>query len=189
MEIKKILFIFIFVLVSCGGQGTEVLSVQNPNETPKPKKFETVNYNVIIDLPEDWTFIEYSHSVNPGEEAFIDDDVETQIVAYFEKKDLAYFTIFAAKLDEGQSIFDYVRERRPTGDYYYEVADAGGVEATMLLYSQEEPGERDGYVFDLYFAIGDDVLWMRGELLGSEEEQQITEDEFWEMVESIEFET
>lgn len=179
--------IFLF-LVACGA-GTEVVNTPNPNETPPVKKFETPYYSVILEIPEGWTYIDYTTGIEPGEEAFVDSDEETATLAHFSYPDRGYFTIFASHLEEGESLVEYVRDRRSTGDIQITIVESDdGQKGTLAFIDQEEPGPHGGYVLDLYLSVESDVLWMRTELLGTAEEMEDTLEEFFDIVGSAKIE-
>lgn len=190
MEFKKIIsaLLFIFLCVNCGGQGTEVLNTLNPSEAPPQKQFQSIYFEVTFDVPEGWEYIEYNATVTPGNEAFTDISTETETLAYFYKSELANFTVFASQLTEGQDIFSFVRERRPEGEIQSQHAETETVVADMLFYQQEEPGSNGGYVFDLYIAVDDNVLWSRAELTGDDTQNTESWNEFWDIYESVRIE-
>lgn len=192
MEFKKKLrrvilhLIFILSMVHCGGQGTEVVSVPNPIDTaPTTKKFEMGGLEVSLDVPQDWTFIDYTLGTNPGSEAFQDIDPETITVAYFSHGTVGFFTIFSGRLTGSQTLTDYIRQRRPSGDIQIEELASDGQSASLAFFEQEEAGPRGGYLFDIYLEADEEILWMRTELLGSDEERQATWDQFWGIVDTI----
>lgn len=183
---KKIILILFFLFVSCSGQGTEVLNTLNPNETTSGKKFESVYYTVVFDLPEGWDYLDYTDGDEQGDEAFEDTTSEdTETLAYFFKDDLACFTVFASQLADDETILDFVRARRPTGEIQSQEADSNGETATLLFYQQDEIGERGGYVFDLYLNVEDEVLWIRGELTGTYSEREQSWNEIGDFFESV----
>lgn len=184
--ISTILFFLLFF--ACGGQGTEVLNTLNPSEAPMQKQFESIYFNVTFEVPEGWEYIEYNATVTPGDEAFTDISTETETLAYFYKSDLANFTVFASQLNEDQDIFEFVRERRPEGEIQSQHAETETVVADMLFYQQTEPGPNGGYVFDLYIAVDDNVLWSRAEFTGDETQNEESWNEFWDIYESVQVE-
>lgn len=171
-----------FLLAGCGGNGTEVVNTPNPNETPPSKKFDGPYYTVTFEIPEGWTYIDYTTGAEAGAEAFTDDDADTGPMAHFLHLDNGFFTVFSALLDEGETLLDYVRERRPVGDIEIIALESERQRGTLAFFEQEEAGPRGGYLFDVYLAVGLEVLWMRTELLGSGEEMEETWDRFWEIV-------
>ena len=188
MEIKKWLLSILFVTLTACGAGTEVVNTPNPNETPSSKKFENPYYSVVLEIPDGWTYIDYTTDTIPGEEAFSDDDPKTETIAFFSNGDDGFFTIFASLLDEEETLVDYVRERRPSGDLAITVVESERQRGTLAFIDQEEVGPRGGYVFDVYLAIESEILWMRTELLGSGEEMEATWNQFWEIVGSAKIE-
>ena len=189
MELRKIIFICLFGFVACGG-GTEVVNTPNPNETTPVKKFETPYYSVIFEIPEGWTYIDYTTGTQPGEEAFADTDEGTETLAHFSYPEKGYFTVFAARLGETETLVDYIRQRRPMGDIEItEFESDEGQKGTLAFIDQEEPGPREGYVLDLYLAVEADILWMRTELLGSSaEEMEKTLEDFFDILGSAKIE-
>lgn len=199
MEIKRILYLSafafcLFTFPACGGNGTEVASVPNPNDTPTPgkKKFETPYYTLSIDVPEGWTFIEYTVNVHAGSEGFKDiADPDTEAAAYFEKSSLGYFTVFASEITAGETLVDYIRRRRPAGeiqDIQIGTFKDTGEPAYGYFYLDTVPGPNAGVVFDLYLESEVQIVWMRTELIGTADEMEQTFTEFEAMVNSVEIE-
>lgn len=199
MEIRRILPVLAFALClftfpACGGNGTEVASVPNPSDTPMPgkKKFETPYYTLSIDVPEGWTFIEYTVNVHAGSEGFKDiADPNTEAAAYFEKSGLGYFTVFASEIAAGETLVDYIRLRRPDGeiqDIQIGTLRDTGEPVFGYIYVDTNPGPNTGVVFDLYMENEGQIVWMRTELIGTLDEIEQTFTEFEAMVNSIEIE-
>jgi hypothetical protein len=190
----RLIIFLLLCLIGCGGggSGTEVLNTPNPGESAggtTEKKFESLVFDVTLELPEDWEYIEYDDDTEPGNEAFEVDEDDAYTIAYLEKTDLAFFTIFAAELEGDEDIFDYVYRMRPEVEgVQYQTSEVDGVTAYLVFYQQEDDGERGGDVVDLYLEVDGVVLWARGELTGSQDEREEAWDEFWEIYESAEVE-
>ncbi|MDO8519254.1 MAG: hypothetical protein Q7T11_03720 [Deltaproteobacteria bacterium] len=185
MELKKWIILFTVMCGACGG-GTEVVSVANPNDgIPPPKKFQAPFYEVILDIPEDWNYIEYDEETLAGDEAFDDGDPETTTVASFTHGDVGFFTVFSDQLNTSESLENYIRSRHPSGTITIEeVQSKDGQTGYLSFFDPDQPGPRGGFFFDTYLSLGNDVLWMRTELLGSESVMQSTWEDFWGIVES-----
>lgn len=189
MELKVRITTVIFLFLVACGSGTEVVNTPNPNETPPVRKFDSPYFSVILQIPEGWTYIDYTTGIEPGEEAFVDAGEDTATLAHFSYPDRGYFTIFASHMDEGLSLVDYVRQRRPTGDIQITIVESEeGQKGTLAFIDQEEPGPRGGYVLDLYLDVESDVLWMRTELLGTAEQMEETLEQFFDIVETAKIE-
>ena len=142
-------------------------------------------------MPDDWEYIEYDGDTQPEDEAFEVDDEDTLTLAYLEKTDLAFFTVFAAELDDDEDVFDYILSIRTDideDDLQYQTATVDGQTAYLVFYQQEEEGERGGDIVDLYLSMEGIVLWARGELTGTNEERNDAWDEFWDIYQSAEIE-
>lgn len=185
MEMRRAFFILMVVmgLTGCSGQGTEVVSPPNPSEVPILQKIETLLYEVTMTLPSGWSFQEFGPGVTPSSETFQDGDSDTVTVALFEK-DLSDFTIFYSEMATGETLEEFVRERRPVGEIQLETMEEGSV----ALFNQEEQGPEGGFVIDLYIAVEQTVLWMRAEAVGTPQQQETILNEFFQViVPSIDF--
>lgn len=185
--IKKFHFFFLFMIcIACGGQGTEVNNPVSPDEiVPIKKKFEAEVYSVTLDILEDWDYTEYDlMGYVTDENAFTDPAGTSRTLAHFTKPNLGYFTVFEAFFKEDQTLFDFLRARRPDGEFEtFETPASETRTLTWIYFSQTEPGPRGGFLFDLYATDNrEGVLWMRTELLGTSQERQKTWEEFWHMV-------
>ncbi len=187
MALKRIFTIALFLFeIGCGGAGTEVVSPPNPNEGPGPQSIETDFYAVSLNLPAGWSFTEYGPGAEIDDGVFADADPETITAAHLAKEP-SRFTFFFSYLDRNELLVDYVRQRRPTGDLQITEQDFGRSLATGILFMQEEPGPRGGFLFDFYVESEGAVLWMRAEFVGTDEEKNRTLDEFNAIIESVEF--
>ncbi|MDO8644692.1 MAG: hypothetical protein Q7S00_07000, partial [bacterium] len=140
---------------------------------------------VVLDIPEDWSYIEYNSTTVLGSEAFTDMDPETATVATFSHGDVGFFTIFSGELNSSESLENYIRARHPVGTITIEeLQSEEGETGSLSFFDPDLPGPRGGFLFDTYLSLGNDVLWMRTELLGSEEIIQSTWEDFWTIVES-----
>lgn len=167
-----VMILALFFLASCApNAGTEIVNTPNPNESAGgKKKTDTALYEVSVTLPEGWTFTEYGPDVTPGAESFTDTDPATVTVAQFDYGQ-SRFTVFFSELSSDQTLTDFIRERRPEGEF--DLEEFTEVNAEVALFVQEEPGPRDGFVLDLYIAVEGYVLWMRAEAVAETNEEKV----------------
>lgn len=181
-----LLLVFTFFLLSACA-GTEVGNPPNPDSISiKAIEFKTPVYHVGITIPEGWTYIEYGPAKIPGPEAFQDINSETIVVATFSKKQSRFTTFFSKKRSD-QTLLQFVRERRPAGliDIKKVKNPANNGETFQAIFNQAGPGPNGGLVFDAYFAKGDEIFWLRAELVGTPAEQSKDLDEMNQILETL----
>ncbi len=180
-----LIFFILFLFSACGGSGTEVV---NPGNNQKTKaQFEGGNYEITMTLEAGWTFVEYGADDTPLPGAFTDGtDPKTITVAEFFKGE-SRFTIFTSFLLSNETLLDFAQHRNPSVDFDIHTSTRDGVtvESTSVFYL--DAGPHGGDMLDLYIAVNDEVLWMRAELVGTDEEIEKTKEEFVDIVGSIEF--
>lgn len=168
--------------------GTEITNPVGAGEMQQ-KKFESEIYTLTVDVLPDWHLTEYGlDSEIEDLDAFKAEDAQTRIIAHFTKKNAGYFSIFEGIFKEGETLQEYVRARRPIGDLdIQDVNDPDGSSTQWIFFDQQSDGPHGGYELDVYLTMegAKGTLWMRAELVGSNEEKEKTWKEFWSMVSTL----
>lgn len=169
----KLKIILICALMLTGCNGTEVASPPSPGENQAgPRKIDSPEYDISIPLPSGWSLVEYSDTHPPGTEAFSDITSDTLTLAQISTGQ-SRFTMFYSVFQTGQNLEAFVRQRRPTG--YIEMGrfeDPEFEPVDTAIYRQAEAGPRGGTVWDIYFGVAEDVIWLRAEAVGATEEER-----------------
>ncbi len=159
-------------LIFMGCNGTEVASPPSPGENAGPRKIDSPEYEIHIDLPQGWSLVEYSDTHRPGPEAFTDISSDTLTIAQISTGQ-SRFTMFYSVFQSGQNLEAFVRQRRPTGAIEMgRVTDPEFEPVDTAIYRQTESGPRGGDVWDVYFGVAADVVWLRVEAVGATQEER-----------------
>lgn len=180
-------FLLWIPLAGCGGQGTEVLNPPNPGEIQTVKTdFISAQYEIQLEVPSGWAYTEYGPgNQNLRSDVFRDIDPATFVVAHFTKGDTR-FTVFFSVLKTGQTLYDFVRERHPTGDIKVEpIPDE--INAFSAILTPADPGPRGGSMIEVYVSVENECVWVKAELVGTSDEKNELLKEFSKIVDSVVF--
>lgn len=173
---KLITFLFIVFVISSCGQGTEVLNPQDQ------ESYSNTKYGFSFDYTAGWTYTEFPFGEAPPDDVYEDPMGTAFAVVLFEKGE-SNFIIFYDTLSSGETLSEYVDNRRsPEDEVISEMLD----EIEAIIVNQAAWGEKGGSVSAVYARSGNIVFTLRIEIVAeTAEDAQQTADEFIQILNTL----